>query len=327
MNLVAEKKKPAFSLQNRFSFDRMRQYGLILSLFLLCLVMTFLTDNFLTVSNLMNVARQISVTAIAAVGMTLVIIIGGIDLSVGSILALSGVMAATMYTNVESPVLAIIVAIAVGGAVGFFNGFVTAKGMIAGFITTLATMSAVRGFSFIYTEGVPVSVTSPNFTFIGTGYFLSIPVPIIIMIIVLAFGFYLMNRTRFGRYIYAIGGNEQTSKWSGLKVDRIKIYVYMLSGLLTGLAGVILASRLASGQPFAGQGFELDVIAAVIVGGTSLAGGKGNISGTIIGVMLIGILSNGLTLLNVDSYYQMVIKGGIIILAVLIDSLGRRKKG
>ncbi|PLR79825.1 ribose ABC transporter permease [Bacillus canaveralius] len=305
----------------------MRQYGLILSLFLLCLVMTFLTDNFLTVSNLMNVARQISVTAIAAVGMTLVIIIGGIDLSVGSILALSGVMAATMYTNVESPVLAIIVAIAVGGAVGFFNGFVTAKGMIAGFITTLATMSAVRGFSFIYTEGVPVSVTSPNFTFIGTGYFLSIPVPIIIMIIVLAFGFYLMNRTRFGRYIYAIGGNEQTSKWSGLKVDRIKIYVYMLSGLLTGLAGVILASRLASGQPFAGQGFELDVIAAVIVGGTSLAGGKGNISGTIIGVMLIGILSNGLTLLNVDSYYQMVIKGGIIILAVLIDSLGRRKKG
>jgi ribose transport system permease protein len=327
MNIVTEiKKHQTISLQ-RFSFDRMRQYGLILCLLLLCIVMSFLSDNFFTASNLMNVARQISVTAIAAVGMTLVIIIGGIDLSVGSILALSGVLAATAYTNVESAILAIIVAIAVGGAVGFFNGIVTAKGMIAGFITTLATMSAVRGFSFIYTDGVPVSVTSPGFTFIGTGYLLGIPVPIVIMVIVLAVGSYIMNKTRFGRYIYAIGGNEQTSKWSGLKVDRIKIYVYTLSGLLTGLAGIILASRLASGQPFAGQGFELDVIAAVIVGGTSLAGGKGNISGTIIGVMLIGILSNGLTLLNVDSYYQMVIKGAIIILAVLIDSLGRRRKG
>jgi ribose transport system permease protein len=325
MNSVVESNKP-LSLSRNLSFDRVRQFGLILSLLILCTVMTFLSDNFLTVSNLLNVARQISIVAIAAVGMTLVIIIGGIDLSIGSILALTGVLSATMYANVESAILALIVGILVGAAVGFFNGFVTAKGQIAGFITTLATMSAIRGFGFIYTDGVPVSATAPNYTFIGMGHILGIPVPIIIMVIVLLFGSYTMNRTRFGRYIYAIGGNEQTSRWSGLKVDRITIYVYMLSGLLAGLAGVILSSRLASGQPFAGQGFELDVIAAVIVGGTSLAGGKGTISGTMIGVLLIGILSNGLTLLNVDSYYQMVIKGGIIILAVLIDSLGRRRK-
>ena len=315
------------SVVGNLSFDRLRQYGLILSLVILFVVMALLNDNFLTFSNLINIARQVSVIAIAAVGMTIVIIIGGIDLSVGSILAFAGVVATMAYANIESAVVAVLVGIAVGAAVGFFNGFVTAKGMIAGFITTLATMSAIRGLGFIITDGIPISATNPNFTFIGTGYLLGIPVPVIIMVIVLLLGSYLMNRTRFGRYIYAIGGNEQTSRWSGLKVDRIKIYVYTLSGLLTGLAGVILSARLASGQPFAGQGFELDVIAAVIVGGASLAGGKGNVSGTIIGVLLIGVLSNGLTLLNVDSYYQMVIKGGIIILAVLIDSLGRRKKG
>lgn len=323
-SVVAEK---SAVVTRGLSFDRIRQYGLVASLLLLCAVMAFLSDNFLTVSNLMNVARQVSVTAIAAVGMTLVIIIGGIDLSVGSILALSGVMAATMFTNVESPILAIVIGVAVGAAVGFINGFVTAKGMIAGFITTLATMSAVRGFSFIYTDGVPVAVTNPSFTYLGTGYMFGIPIPILIMVFVLLLGSYVMNRTRLGRYVYAIGGNEQTSRWSGLKVDRVKIYVYTISGLLTGLAGTILAARLASGQPYAGQGFELDVIAAVIVGGTSLAGGRGNISGTFIGVLLIGILSNGLTLLNVDTYYQMVIKGAIIILAVLIDTFGRRRKG
>lgn len=323
----------ALSMKNQtisreiWSFDRMRQYGLIISLLILCIVMSFLSDNFFSISNLLNVARQVSVTAISAVGMTLIIIIGGIDLSVGSILALSGIMAATVYNSSHSPILALVTGILAGAAVGLINGFVTAKGKIAGFITTLATMSVFRGISFIYTGGVPVEAANPNFKYFGTGYFLNIPVPIIIMIIVLLMGSFIMNRTRFGRYIYAIGGNEQTSKWSGLKVDSVKIYVYMLSGLLTGLAGVILTARLASGQPYAGQGFELDVIAAVIVGGTSLAGGRGNISGTIIGVLLIGILSNGLTLLNVSSYYQMVIKGIIIILAVLIDTLGRRNKG
>ncbi|WP_188498763.1 ABC transporter permease [Pullulanibacillus pueri] len=304
----------------------MRQYGLILALVVLFIVMSLVADNFFAVSNLMNIARQLSVTSIASVGMTLVILIGGIDLSVGSILALSGVMAAMMYSSIESPFLALFVGVLAGAAVGFFNGFVTAKGQIAGFITTLATMSAIRGLSYIFTDGMPISETSPSFIYIGTGYFWGIPIPIYIMIIILLLGSYIVKFTRFGRYIYAIGGNEQTSKWSGLKVDRVKIYVYTISGLLTGLAGVILASRLASGQPSAGDGFELDVIAGVIVGGTSLSGGKGNISGTFIGVLLIGILGNGLTLLNVSSYYQMVIKGGIIILAVLLDTLGRRGK-
>ncbi|GGH86919.1 ribose transport system permease protein [Pullulanibacillus pueri] len=326
MTQLAKKDKVFFPFGQQLSFDRMRQYGLILALVVLFIVMSLVADNFFAVSNLMNIARQLSVTSIASVGMTLVILIGGIDLSVGSILALSGVMAAMMYSSIESPFLALFVGVLAGAAVGFFNGFVTAKGQIAGFITTLATMSAIRGLSYIFTDGMPISETSPSFIYIGTGYFWGIPIPIYIMIIILLLGSYIVKFTRFGRYIYAIGGNEQTSKWSGLKVDRVKIYVYTISGLLTGLAGVILASRLASGQPSAGDGFELDVIAGVIVGGTSLSGGKGNISGTFIGVLLIGILGNGLTLLNVSSYYQMVIKGGIIILAVLLDTLGRRGK-
>jgi ribose transport system permease protein len=325
MDTYVEKSETLKSLfSKKQKLDTFRNFALVLVLIVLCIVMSFLSDNFFTSSNFLNIARQISVTAISAVGMTLVIIIGGIDLSIGSVIAFSGVIAASTLSTTQSPVLAVLAALAAGAVVGFVNGFVTAKAQITGFITTLATMGIVRGISFIYTGGYPITIMDKNFSFLGIGYLFMVPVPILIMLLILALGYFLTNHTRFGRYVYALGGNEQTTRWSGINVDRIKIYVYTLSGLLTALAGIVLAGRLSSGQPNAGQSFEFDVITAVIVGGTSLMGGKGNVLGTLIGVVLIGVLSNGLTLLNVSSYYQMVVKGIIILIAVLVDRLSRK---
>lgn len=305
-------------------FGSVRQLGLVFVLIILSVVMTLLSKEFLTTSNLINVARQVSVTAITAVGMTMVIIIGGIDLSVGSIIAFAGVIAASVYNSTNSPLLAVLLALIIGAIIGFINGFVTAKGNIGGFITTLATMSIVRGVGYIYTGGYPIAATNPQFTFMGTGHLGPIPTPIIIMFIILLIGYFITDQTRFGRYVYALGGNEQATKWTGIDVDKVKIGVYTLTGLLTGLSGIILAGRLSSGQPAAGQDFAMDVIAGVIVGGTSLAGGKGTIWGTFIGVLLIGIVSNGLTLLDVSSYYQMVVKGLIILFAVLLDTISKK---
>lgn len=305
--------------QRLTGLDRLRQYGLILALLLLILAFSLTSEYFFTTSNFLNIARQVSVTAIVAVGMTFVIISGGIDLSVGSTLAFSGVVAAMAFSSTGSAPVALLAGIATGAGIGLVNGVITAKGRITGFIVTLAMMGAVRGFAFIVTGGNPVTASEPSFTFFGVGSVLGLAVPIIIMLIVIALGSFFLNQTRFGKYTYAVGGNERASRWTGLKVDRVQIVVYIVVGLLAGLAGVVLAARLGSGQPFAGDGFELDVIAAVILGGSSLAGGRGSISGTVIGVLIIGVLNNGLTLLNVSSYWQMVVQGAIILTAVLID--------
>jgi ribose transport system permease protein len=307
------------------SFDQVRQYGLVVALIALIVVFSFLSPYFFTADNMLNIARQVAVTAIVAVGMTFVIISGGIDLSVGSTLALSGVVAAATFSGTQSMPVAVLAALAVGAVVGLFNGVVSAKGQIAGFIVTLATMGAVRGLAFIFTGGNPVTASAPAFTWLGTGHILGIAVPIVVMIVAVLAGAFLLGKTRFGRYVYAIGGNEKASRWTGLKVPRIQIGVYTLVGVLAGLAGVILAARLGSGQPFVGTGFELDVIAAVILGGSSLAGGRGRMSGTIIGVLIIGVLNNGLTLMNVSSYWQMVVQGAIILVAVLIDRWVRKR--
>jgi ribose transport system permease protein len=317
---------PAGGAQRFLGFDRVRQYGLILALVILIVVFSFASEYFFSLPNFLNIARQVSVTAIVAVGMTFVIISGGIDLSVGSILAFSGVIAAMTFAQTGSVPLGFLAGIAVGFGIGLFNGLLTAKGRIAGFIVTLATMGAIRGFSFIVTGGNPVPAADPGFIFLGTGNILGIAVPILIMIVIVALGSFVLNKTKFGRYVYAVGGNEKASRWSGLKVDRVQVAVYAGVGLLAGLAGVIFASRLGSGQPFAGDGFELDVIAAVILGGSSLAGGRGKISGTIIGVLIIGVLGNGLTLLDVSSYWQMVVQGAIIVAAVLIDRWARTRE-
>ncbi len=299
------------------------QKSLIALLFLI-VVVSFLNPNFFTVDNLMNILRQTSVNAIIAVGMTLVILTGGIDLSVGSVLALCGAFAASLIA-IEVPVLiAIPTALFSGAALGALSGFIIAKGKVQAFIATLVTMTLLRGVTMVYTDGRPISTgftdTADAFAWFGTGYMFGIPVPVWLMAIVFAAVWYLLNHTRFGRYVYASGGNESATRLSGINVDKVKIGVYSICGVLAALAGVIVTSRLSSAQPTAGMGYELDAIAAVVVGGTSLLGGRGKIMGTLIGALIIGFLNNALNLLDVSSYYQMIAKAVVILLAVLVDN-------
>nr|WP_185835460.1 ribose ABC transporter permease [Vibrio cholerae] len=296
----------------------------LIALLFLVVVVSFLNPNFFTVDNLLNILRQTSVNAIIAVGMTLVILTAGIDLSVGSVLALCGAFAATLVA-MEVPVLvAVPTALLTGAALGAITGIIIAKGKVQAFIATLVTMTLLRGVTMVYTDGRPISTgftdTADTFAWFGTGYALGIPVPVWLMVVVFAGAWYLLNHTRFGRYVYAVGGNESATRLSGINVDRVKIGVYAICGLLAALAGIIVTSRLSSAQPTAGMGYELDAIAAVVLGGTSLMGGKGRIMGTLIGALIIGFLNNALNLLDVSSYYQMIAKAVVILLAVLVDN-------
>ncbi len=296
----------------------------LIALLVLIAVVSFLNPNFFVLDNLLNILRQTSVNAIIAVGMTLVILTAGIDLSVGSVLALCGAVAATMV-GLELPVYVVIpAALALGAALGGISGVIIAKGKVQAFIATLVTMTLLRGATLVYTDGRPVSTgfsdAADSFAWLGTGYLFGIPVPIWLMALVFIAAWYMLNHTRMGRYIYALGGNEAATRLSGINVDRVKIAVYALCGLLAALAGLIVTSRLSSAQPTAGTGYELDAIAAVVLGGTSLAGGKGRIMGTLIGALIIGFLNNALNLLDVSSYYQMIAKAVVILLAVLVDN-------
>ncbi len=296
----------------------------LIALLFLVIVVSFLNPNFFTVDNLLNILRQTSVNAIIAVGMTLVILTAGIDLSVGSVLALCGAFAATLVA-MEVPVLvAVPTALLAGAALGAISGIIIAKGKVQAFMATLVTMTLLRGGPMGYTDGRPISTgftdTADTFAWVGTGYTLGIPVPVWLMVVVFAGAWYLRNHTRFGRYVYAVGGNESATRLSGINVDRVKIGVYAIGGLLAALAGIIVTSRLSSAQPTAGMGYELDAIAAVVLGGTSLMGGKGRIMGTLIGALIIGFLNNALNLLDVSSYYQMIAKAVVILLAVLVDN-------
>ncbi|EHQ2333822.1 TPA: ribose ABC transporter permease [Vibrio cholerae] len=296
----------------------------LIALLFLVVVVSFLNPNFFTVDNLLNILRQTSVNAIIAVGMTLVILTAGIDLSVGSVLALCGAFAATLVA-MEVPVLvAVPTALLAGAALGAISGIIIAKGKVQAFIATLVTMTLLRGVTMVYTDGRPISTgftdTADTFAWFGTGYALGIPVPVWLMVVVFSGAWYLLNHTRFGRYVYAVGGNESATRLSGINVDRVKIGVYAICGLLAALAGIIVTSRLSSAQPTAGMGYELDAIAAVVLGGTSLMGGKGRIMGTLIGALIIGFLNNALNLLDVSSYYQMIAKAVVILLAVLVDN-------
>ncbi|PSB90838.1 ribose ABC transporter permease [Photobacterium damselae subsp. damselae] len=296
----------------------------LIALIFLIVVVSFLNPNFFTVDNILNILRQTSVNAIIAVGMTLVILTAGIDLSVGSVLALCGAFAATLIA-MEIPVLiAVPTALLAGAILGAISGVIIAKGKVQAFIATLVTMTLLRGVTMVYTDGRPISTgftdVADSFAWFGTGYAMGIPVPIWLMVIVFAAAWYLLNHTRFGRYVYALGGNESATRLSGINVDRVKIGVYAICGFLSALAGIIITSRLSSAQPTAGMGYELDAIAAVVLGGTSLAGGKGRIMGTLIGALIIGFLNNALNLLDVSSYYQMIAKAVVILLAVLVDN-------
>lgn len=298
-----------------------QKQGALVGLLVIIVALAILSPNFLTMDNLMNVFRQVSINALIAFGMTFVILTGGIDLSVGSILALSSALTAGFMVGGMNSILAMFQGILLGALMGAANGVAIAKGKIAPFIVTLATMTIFRGLTLVYTEGKPITGISDSFAFqlVGRGYFFGIPFPVVITVIAFIILYILLRKTTFGRSVYATGGNEEAARLSGLKIDRIKITVYSISGAMAALAGVILTSRLNSAQPTAGTSYELDAIAAVVLGGTSLAGGRGHITGTLIGALIIGVLNNGLNLLGVSSFYQQVVKGGVILLAVLLD--------
>lgn len=299
------------------------KYRSLIALALLVVVVSILSPSFLTTKNIFNVLRQTAVNAIIAAGMTFVILTGGIDLSVGSILAISSAVCASMLVSGTNIIVAVIIALVIGAVVGFLNGFVISKGKLQPFIATLATMTILRGLTLVFTDGKPITLGSGDlavtFGKIGGGTILKVPIPVIIMIVVFLVCSYVLNNTTIGRHIYALGSNEDAAKLSGLNTDKIKIAVYTISGILAAVAGIILTSRLYSAQPTAGDGYELDAIAAVVLGGTSLTGGKGKISKTIVGALIIGVLSNALNLLDVSSYYQMMVKGVVILIAVLLD--------
>jgi len=288
-------------------------------LILICLLLSLLTPRFLTSENLINVVRQSSLNAIVAAGMTLVILTGGIDLSVGSLLAVTSVFSAGTLAAGSTPLGAILAGIGIGLVFGIANGLIITVGDVAPFIVTLGTLTIARGVALVYTNGAPIMAMDNDFRFLGRGEFGPLPVPIVILIVVYAVVYFVLNRTTFGSYVYAIGGNQEAARLSGVRVRLVKAATYAISGLLAGLTGVILTGRLGSAQPNLGSGDELDAIAAVVLGGTSLAGGRGGIIGTLVGALIIGILSNGLNLLNVNAYYQPVAKGVVILIAILID--------
>jgi len=303
-----------------------RQYGIFLAFLIICGFLSYASSQFLTISNWTIIITQVSINALLAFGVTFVIITGGIDLSVGSIVAVAGVVAALLASQPDLPLIVPILGGLLAGLVfGLINGLIITKSKIAPFIVTLGIMTMGRGLALILSKGRPISNLSDSFNFIGGGDIFGIPFPIIVLVIVFIISYLLLKNTVFGRYVYAIGGNEQAAWASGINVNKIKMAVYALCGTLAGLAGILLTSRITTGQPNAGAGFELDAIAAAIIGGTSTSGGTGTMVGTLIGALLIGVINNGLDLLNVSSYYQQVIMGAIIIGAVLLDSWNQKK--
>jgi len=297
----------------------LHRFGLLFVILLVSLGLTLTTDTFLSVANLTNVARQVSINGILAVGVTFVLLTAGVDLSLGSVVALSGVACATFAHPGEHPVFVpIAVGLLTGAACGLVNGVLVTRGGVAPFIVTLGMMTIARGLALIVSGGRPVANMSDELTALA-GDFLGLPIPVLCFAGVALAAWFFLRDFRLGRHIYAVGGNENAARAAGVPVERVKLFAYGLCGLLTGLAGVVLAARITTGQPNAGQAYELDAIAAVVIGGTSLAGGVGTITGTLLGVLLIGVINNGLDLLGVSSYYQAVIKGVIIVGAVWLD--------
>jgi ribose/xylose/arabinose/galactoside ABC-type transport system permease subunit len=295
-------------------------YGIYFAFVLLAGILSITSPPFRTLSNVENILQQISVNGIIAIGMTLVIITAGIDLSVGSVLALSAVVGASFaHPDEHWLIVPIVLGVLTGFACGTVNGFLIAKKRLAPFIVTLGMMTVARGLALVYTSGRPVINLNDSYDSIGGGSLGPIPFPAMIFFLVLLLGVFVLHYTRFGRYVYAVGGNELAAKVSGVNTDRVLIGVYALAGALAGLAGIVLSSRVMSGSPATGTGYELDAIAAVVIGGTSLSGGVGSIAGTLVGVLIIGVMNNGLDLLNVSSYWQEIVKGLIIVLAVLLD--------
>ena len=291
-------------------------------LIVLIVFFSITSDIFLTVNNFLNITRQISIVSLLSIAMTFVIITGGIDLSVGSIIAFSGIITASAMKDYSLPIaVAVVIGIIIGGLTGLVNGILVAYINMPAFITTMGTMTILRGLGYIYTQGYPIYDLPNSFKWIGQGYIGVIPTPAVILVIVAVIAWIVLSKTVFGRHIYAIGGNSEAANLAGIKVKRIQLYVYVISGFISGLAAVVQAARVGSGLPTIGTGFEMDAIASVVIGGAAMSGGSGGILGTILGSIILGVLDNGLSLLDVDSYVMSVISGVVVILAVLIDQV------
>jgi len=306
--------------------NRARRFGTVIGLVVLCAILWILTPYFLTVSNLLNVAEQTSINAIVAVGMTFVILSGGIDLSVGSLVALAGVILGVALRDGQPLALALTAALAAGVVCGLGNGLLVSQGGLPPFIVTLGTMSIARGAALLVTEGRPISGFAPSFRVLATGRAGFVPAPVIATAVVYLAAHVALTRTTFGRYVYAIGGNEEATRLSGVAVRFHKTMIYAVSGLMSATAAVILTARLNSAQPIAGMMYELDAIAATVIGGTSLMGGDGTLAGTLVGALIMGVLRNGLNLLGVSSFLQQIVIGGVIVVAVLLDTVLKRRR-
>ena len=300
----------------------MSELTTVIALIILMAVITIINSNFLTANNLLNLLLQVTSNALIAFGMIFVILTGGIDLSVGSILALSSALTAGLLGSGMPVTLAILISLILGCILGMMNGLLISYGKLAPFIVTLATMTIFRGATLVYTNGNPITKGLSDtflFQFLGQGYIVGIPFPVIIMFIVFIVLYVLLHKTAFGKSVYAIGGNEKAAYISGVKLNKVKIIIYSISGIMASISGLIITSRLSSAQPTAGASYEMDAIAAVVLGGTSLSGGKGRILGTLIGALIIGVLNNGLNIIGVSAFWQQVVKGVVILIAVLID--------
>ncbi len=307
------------AVRRRFSISIV-DYGIVIAFLLLCVALAILTPTFLTSGNLLNVGRQVSIVAILAAGQTFVILTAGIDLSVGSVLALAGAVAAGVSASFGwGP--GIVAGLLVGGGAGLLNGLAITLLLVPDFVATLAMLSIARGATLIYTNGQPISVAEGPMRFLGAGTIGPIPVPIVVTLLVFAVSIVVLRSMTFGRYVYATGGNRRAAAFSGIDTHRVRVLVYVVSGLLAGIAGVVLTGRLATADPQAGVGYELDAIAAVVLGGTSLFGGEGSVARTLLGALILGVLSNGMNLLDVSPFYQEVVKGVVIVIAVALGNL------
>lgn len=310
---------------NNFKIWIKHNLAAIIALTFLAIVLSISTETFLVKNNLISVLRQVCVNSFIAFGITCVLISGGIDLSVGSVVAASGVIAVRLANNNIPIIICFAVALFFGAIIGLFNGYIISHTTLPPFIVTLSTQIIVRGVSYVLTGGQPAQSTNENFNNMGTGNVFGIPIPVILVIIVFIILYFIIYRTTFGRHVYAIGGNREAAKYAGVDTKKVQIRVFIISGVMAALAGVVLAARLYSGQPSVGEGFERDAIAASVLGGTSFNGGIGTLSGTILGVLIIGVLNNGMNLLKINSYWQFIVKGCVILGAVYVDYLKKAK--
>ncbi|MBQ6594048.1 MAG: ribose ABC transporter permease [Clostridia bacterium] len=304
-----------------------RNAGILIGLFVLCVVVSLRSEKFLTQDNIMNVLRQISANMYLASSMTMILIAGGIDLSVGSIIAITGVTAGTLLGSGLPIWLAIVICLLMGALYGFISGSIIVTTTLPPFIVTYAMMQILRGATYVYTGGTTVRIDDRSFTNLGTGYaFGIVPLPVIYLAVVLLIVFFVLNKSQLGRHIYAVGGNERAARFSAINIRRTRLFVYIFSGIMGALAGIVLCARNYSGNPVAGTGAEMDAIAACVLGGASMAGGYGFIGGTLIGALIIGVMNNGLNLMRIDSYWQIILKGIVILVAVYVDYLKNMKK-